>query len=55
MDDNLHYRIELEAMLVNKEMMLVANRTREICGESPAYGEEAFCELEQEILGLFRR
>jgi len=50
MDDNT--RIELEALLCEKEGMLADNALRALHGESPAWGGDAFDELASRIRAL---
>lgn len=38
----LNYRMQLEALISEREAMIVANKERELRGESPAYGEDHF-------------
>jgi hypothetical protein len=43
----LLFRTQIEELISEREGMKVANKEREIRGEAPAYGEEAFCKLMQ--------
>lgn len=55
LDDQLllELRCEFEELMTEREGMLAENDTRAVGGSSPAYGEEAFSNL-QDKMKLFR-
>lgn len=48
----LNIRCLLESLITRREAMIAENLFRVSNGESPAYGEDAFLNLSQEIDGL---
>ena len=52
MNDDTAYRIDLEALVTEREGMIAENKQREILGHSMAYGEEAFDSLRLRIARL---
>jgi len=45
-------RIELEALITEREAYIAGNKLREVVGESPIYGPEDFFELADRIRKL---
>ena len=45
-------RIELEALITEREAYIAGNKLREVVGESPMYGPEDFFELADRIRRL---
>jgi hypothetical protein len=52
MDNNLIGRIRLEALITEREGMLVMNRERELHQSSPAYGEKEFYDLANRMMEI---
>jgi len=45
-------RIELEALICEREAYLVENQSRQLCGCAPAYGEKDFLDLADRMRAL---
>lgn len=54
MNDDTSYQIELQALITEREGMIVANKEREMEGKSLAYGEVDFFNLSDRIRDLLR-
>ena len=52
MNDDTAYRIDLEALVTEREGMIAENKQREVTGDSMAYTEEQFENLRQRIVML---
>ena len=54
LEENIRIRIKLEALITEREGMLVANYERSRQDYAPAYCEESFMNLTNQMLGLLR-
>lgn len=55
MDQENYNRLQIEALITEREGMIVANKQREMLGESLAYNENAFFNLANCFYELLKR
>ena len=48
----LEFRMGLEELVTEREMMIARNKKREFTGHAPAYGENAFYNIQQRMEAL---